>query len=90
MRRARRHSILTATSELSASTYSCGGEAGRFGGGDCCLKYFVIGAVLSTTMAMDSSSLDGADDREDESDNDMVERLVVFRGYLSWPAVVAR
>jgi hypothetical protein len=41
-------------------------------------------------MAMDSSSLDGADDREDESDNDMVERLVVFRGYLSWPAVVAR
>lgn len=82
---------MNAMSELSASTYSCGGEAARFGGGgDCCLKYFVIGAVLSTAMVTDSSSVDGADDSEDESDNDIVERLVVFLDYLSWLAVVAR
>jgi hypothetical protein len=60
-------------SGLSARTYSCGGDAGRLGGGGVSfLKYFVIGALASYANDMDSSSVGGADDRDEESEKDMV------------------
>lgn len=59
-------------SGLSARTYSCGGDAGRLGGGgDSCLKYLVIEAVFSYVNDMDSSSVGGADDNDEESEKDM-------------------
>jgi hypothetical protein len=64
-------------SGLSASTYACGGEAARFGGGVSCLKYFVIGALVSNVIVIDSSSVGGADDNEEESEDDMSSEIVV-------------
>jgi hypothetical protein len=60
-------------SGLSASTYSWGGEAGRFDGGvSSFVKYFVMGALVSKVIAIDSSSVDGAEDNEEESEDDML------------------
>lgn len=71
-------------SGLSASTYSCGGEGARFGGGGEAalagvlgLKYFSKPMLRWTDAAMVSSSVDGGDDREDESEPDMV---LAYRG----------
>lgn len=67
---------LTAISGLSASTYSCGGEGSRFGGGvsDSFLKYLVM-PTGSSSMAIGaaSSSVGGADDSDEmsESESDM-------------------
>lgn len=70
-------------SELSAGTYSCGGDAGRFlGGGDGerCLKkvkmvpfdfFFLCGAAFAgATSTGISSSVDGGEER-DESESAM-------------------
>jgi hypothetical protein len=72
-------------SGLSASTYSCGGDAGRFGGGVSRLKYFVIGALDSNVIDIDSSSVGGADDNDEESEEDIVWRVVV----VSWVQEIA-
>lgn len=66
-------------SGLSASTYSWGGEGARFGGGGEAglagflgLKYFSKPILRLTEAAIVSSSVDGADESEDESELDMV------------------
>ena len=68
-------SKLTAISGLSATTYSCGGDGSRFGGGvsDSFLKYFAIPVGCSIAMVA-SSSVGGADDNDESSDSEgMVE-----------------
>lgn len=77
------HWELTAIFGLSARTYSCGGEGSRFAGGDCdsFLKYLVIPTGSSTSMVGDSSSVGGADDKEDRSEPeaDMVDGGKLYR-----------
>lgn len=78
------HSQLTAISELSSSTYSCGGDGSRFGGGvsDSFLKYLVMPTGSSTAMGAFSSSVGGADDSDDRSESesdDMLDLGVVLR-----------
>lgn len=78
------HSQLTAISELSSSTYSCGGEGCRFGGGvsDSFLKYLVMPTGSSTAIGAFSSSVGGADDSDDRSESesdDMLDLGVVLR-----------
>lgn len=67
-------------SGLSASTYSCGGDSGRSGGGDSSfsLKYFVMGALASKAISIDSSSVGGADDNEERSEDDRLGEAVVM------------
>lgn len=67
-------------SGLSASTYSCGGDSGRSGGGgdsSFSLKYFVMGGLVSKAISIDSSSVGGADDNEEVSEDDMMGEVVV-------------
>lgn len=76
---------LTAMSGLSASTYSCGGEAGRFffGGGEAALamqapflKYLSrVPLPTDSTISSSPESIDGAEEREDMSDADMLGTL---------------
>lgn len=66
---------LTAISGLSATTYSCGGDGSRFGGGvsDSFLKYFAIPVGWSIAIVA-SSSVGGADDNDESSESEgMVE-----------------
>lgn len=71
---------LTAMSGLSARTYSCGSDGDRFGGGDSdsFLKYFTMPAGFSSIGIGDSSSVNGADDsdEESESESDMADMVV--------------
>lgn len=73
---------MKAMSGLSARTYSCGGDGDRFGGGDSdsFLKYFAMPAGFSSIGIGDSSSVNGADDsdEESESESDMTD-MVVWR-----------
>jgi hypothetical protein len=70
-------SKLTAISGLSATTYSCGGDGSRFGGGvsDSFLKYFAIPVGRSIAIVA-SSSVGGADDNDESSESEgMVEMM---------------
>jgi hypothetical protein len=70
---------LTAILGLSASTYSCGGDGSRFGGGvsDSFLKYFAMPTGRSSIAIAASSSVGGADDNDDsESEGAMLEVVV--------------
>ena len=73
--------MLTAISGLSARTYSCGGDGERFGGGDSdsFLKYFAMPAGSSSIDIGDSSSVNGADDSDEESvsESDMADMVAV-------------
>ena len=73
---------LTAISALSASTYSCGGDAGLFGkGGEegaliasgfgAGLKYLFSPVGLGMMLASTSSSLEGGEEREELSERDI-------------------
>jgi cytochrome c biogenesis protein CcdA len=73
---------LTAMSALSASTYSCGGDAGLFGkGGEegaliasgfgAGLKYLFSPVGLDIMLASTSSSLEGGEEREELSERDI-------------------
>jgi len=64
-------------SGLSASTYSCGGEGSRFGGGvsDSFLKYLVMPTGSSTAIGAFSSSVGGADDSDDRSESEREDML---------------
>ena len=83
-------SKLTAISGLSASTYSCGGEGSRFGGGvsDSFLKYLVI-PTGSSSMAIGavSSSVGGADESDESSESESDD--IAFWG-REWPHTHAR
>lgn len=72
----------TAISELSANTYSWGGDGSRFGGGDSdsFLKYFAMPTGSSMAMEPVSSSDGGADesDESSESDRDMLDMFVLL------------
>ncbi len=70
-------------SALSASTYSCGGDAGLFGkGGEdgsfvvsglgAGLKYLLSPVGLGITITSASSSLEGGEDSEELSETDMI------------------
>ena len=72
--------VLTAISGLSASTYSCGGDAGRFlfaVGGEAAAAPFLkyLSSLLGVGFEVISFSLtsEGAEDNEDMSDEDMVK-----------------
>ena len=78
-----RHYRLTAISGLSASTYSCGGDTGRFlfGGGEAAvvlhapfLKYLSrVRDRGGLAISSSSKSIDGAEDNDDMSDSDIIE-----------------
>lgn len=76
---------LTAILGLSASTYSCGGDGSRFGGGvsDSFLKYFAMPTGVSST-AIASSSVGGADDNDDRSESERVMLKLVVGKVGRW------
>ena len=70
---------------LSPNTYSCAGEGDRFGGGgvaslacDTGLKYRLMPVGFDIIFSMASSSVVGADDKE-ESESAMVEGRLTWR-----------
>ena len=79
-------------SGLSASTYSCRGETGRFllDGGEAAvvlqapfLKYLSkVPDRAGLTLSSSSDSIDGAEDNDDMSDSDIIE--VIWRFGRLW------
>lgn len=67
--------------ELSARTYSCGGEGARFGGGvsDSFLKYLVMPVGSSIAIEPDSSSVGGADDSDESPESESGDMLDMVR-----------